>query len=61
MRVGSIGFSLKKNITAVDFNVPEGYYPGERREDSNTQYSSKELMNKLLEVQELMFSHLIKE
>jgi len=31
------------------------------REDSSTQYSSKELMNKLLEVQELMFSHLIKE
>jgi len=61
MRVGSIGFSLKKDITAVDFNVPEGYYPGERREDSSTEYSSTELMHKLLEVQELMFSHLIKE
>ena len=31
------------------------------REDSSTQYTTTELMNKLLEVQQLMFSQLIKE
>jgi len=58
---GSLGYSFdSKGQVDTSFTPDESYWdPIEQ--NSSTEYSSKELMNKLLEVQQLMFTHLIKE
>ena len=54
-------FAMNKKTGTTSFNMTGRVYRGKKPVNSSTEYSSTELMHKLLEVQELMFSHLIKE
>ena len=55
------GFDSKHGTVDTSFTPDEGYWDAPDRDLNSTEYSSTELMNKLLEVQQLMFSQLIKE
>lgn len=57
----SYGFETKDGTVDTTFTPDEGYWDPPERDLNSTEYSPTELMNKLLEVQQLMFTNLIKE